>query len=52
MVKWLRDRKQELFRYFLLGLAIAFMGIGIWRGEAAVVLKKAINICMECIGIG
>lgn len=34
----------------LFGLAL--MGIGIYRGEMEVVLAKAINICLECIGIG
>lgn len=39
------------------GLALAaagilMMGYGICRGEMAVVFTKAINICMECIGIG
>lgn len=32
------------------GLGMIALGIG--RGEMAVVLKKAVNICLECIGIG
>ena len=30
----------------------AFLLYGVFSGQAAVVLKKAIRICMECIGIG
>ncbi|MEN6470026.1 MAG: CD1871A family CXXC motif-containing protein [Clostridiaceae bacterium] len=33
-------------------LGAVFLLIGISRGEVAVVLKKAIYICLECIGIG
>lgn len=33
-------------------LGLGLMGFGIYRGEMAVVLEKAVNICMECIGIG
>lgn len=36
----------------LAALGLAMMGFGIFRGELPVVFEKAINICMECIGIG
>ncbi len=36
----------------LLALGLAFVGIGLARGESAVVLTKAVRICMECIGLG
>lgn len=35
---------------FIVG--IAAMIAGIWRGEALLVLTKAIRICLECVGIG
>ena len=31
---------------------MVLMGYGIYRGEVSVILEKAINLCMECIGIG
>ena len=34
----------------LLGGAMVLFGV--WRGEAGVVLSKAIRLCMECVGIG
>lgn len=36
----------------LVALGLLFCAIGVWRGEVAVVLRKAIFICMECIGLG
>lgn len=36
----------------LLGAGILFLVIGAFRGEIAVVLEKAVIICLECVGIG
>lgn len=46
------DRKAKWIRYALILTAAAFVCIGITRGEAGTVLTKAVNICLECIGIG
>lgn len=35
----------------VLSLAFVFVGISI-REEHKIVLRKAINICLECIGVG
>ncbi|HIT57043.1 MAG TPA: thioredoxin [Candidatus Galloscillospira stercoripullorum] len=36
----------------LLSVGILFLLLGIWRGEPGEVLRKAVTICMECIGLG
>ncbi len=36
----------------LIVASIACMAFGIYRGEMETILTKAINICMECIGLG
>lgn len=39
-------------RRSLLLLSVIFVCAGAARGEAQTVLTKAVNICLECIGIG
>ena len=46
-VLWCRYAK-----YILMTLSLCLISIGVGRGEPEVVLKKAVNICLECIGIG
>lgn len=36
----------------LLALAGCSIALGIFRGEVTTVLTKAVNICLECIGLG
>lgn len=46
------DRKRRTLQILLFAAAAAFVCIGVLRGEADTVLTKAVNICLECIGIG
>ena len=44
--------KSRLSSLILLCMGIAMMYVGYQRGEAQIVMNKAIRVCMECIGIG
>lgn len=48
-MSFLRKNRAALF---ILALGAAFLAIGVWRGEDQTVFRKAVNICMECIGLG
>lgn len=41
-----------LMRGSILLLAAGFLLYGVGRGEMDTVLQKAVNICLECIGLG
>ena len=47
---WKSSRKHA----WLWGMAVGvlFLGIGAMQGQFALIWRKAVMICMECIGIG
>ena len=45
-------KSEKATQTFLLAACLVFFLVGIYRGEAATVLSKAIKLCMECVGIG
>jgi hypothetical protein len=44
--------KGSFGRWAVAAAAVLMMGVGIANGETHTVLAKAVNICLECIGIG
>lgn len=49
MKKWISKNYTGLL---LLLIGLLFLLFGIWRKELADIWRKAVQICMECIGIG
>jgi hypothetical protein len=47
-----RVNRHLFIQIFILSVGITMMTLGLLRGESLEILKKAIVICMECIGIG
>ena len=46
------EKKRRLLRIALLAAAAVFIIVGIFRGDNDSIFRKAVFICMECIGIG
>ena len=44
--------KKAAVQVALLMAGAAMLCFGVWRGETATVLSKAIKLCLECVGIG
>jgi len=48
----LSEKQRRTISIIVLCFGIAFVVVGVFRGEAETVFNKANRICMECIGIG
>lgn len=48
----MKNKTRRAVPFVLIALSLLLIAAGAFSGEAQLVLTKAINICMECIGIG
>lgn len=48
----MENRTRLLIVILLLVFSVDLITLGVMRGEAVAVLTKAVNICLECIGLG
>ena len=48
----LLQSKKAMIQMILLAVGAAMLCYGAWRGEAQIVLSKAVRLCLECVGIG
>lgn len=46
------ERMKNRVAAALVLLALGSLALGVSRGENTVVWRKAVNVCMECIGLG
>lgn len=48
----MESRKKWLARIVVIAVSFVCIMYGISRGEVQIVFNKAVNICLECIGLG
>lgn len=48
----MESKTRLVIAVLLIAVSAGLVAAGIMRGETVTVLTKAVNICLECIGIG
>lgn len=48
----MNEKTRRFLQWGILATALAFLAIGTGRGEPQMIWMKAVNVCLECIGIG
>lgn len=48
----MKEKQKSLIAGMVVVLAALCLVLGVMRGEDLVVWRKAVNVCMECIGLG
>lgn len=48
----MEKRTRGLIAGAIVVVAVMMIVYGIYRGEVSIVLNKAVNVCLECIGLG
>ena len=46
------EKQRSLIAWIFILIGLGMIAVGVLRGEHTVVWRKAVNICMECIGLG
>ena len=47
----MKTRSLFVLRMFVLAFGVIIAALGVWRGELSDILRKAIVVCLECVGI-